>query len=99
MTTEGRLETFDIVTHLATIGPAQTDYSACQATFNKSDVVKNVGSWSERDHAQLTVFKPGIDPNERRIPVELVSQRKRQAMLCLVGRIFRRIELDSHALL
>jgi hypothetical protein len=98
MTTEGRLETLDIVRHLSTCGSAQTNNSPRVATFNKGYVVKDRSLWRECDHSQFVVFKAVINPNKRSIPIECFRQGQRYAVICTIYRILGWIELDSHAL-
>jgi hypothetical protein len=71
MTTAGRLGTFDIVLHLSTIGTAQTDDPSRFATLYKRHVVQDAGLWRERDHSQLAVLEPIINPHQRGFPIEL----------------------------
>src|SRR5665213_1628597 len=99
MTTDGRLETLDIVSHLASVGRAQADDPSHLATIYKRHVVEDLGLRRERDHAQLVVLEAGVEPNQRSFPVEFRCQSQRDTMLRKVRFVFRRIELDSHALL
>lgn len=97
--TDGRLDIFDIVYYLATIGLAQANNPSHLATFNKCYVVEDASLWCECDHAQLAVLLEAvIDPNQRSFPIELVCQGKRNAMFRLVCYIFGLIELDLHYL-
>jgi len=75
MRTEGRLEIFDIVLYLATIGAAQADDPSQFATVYKCHVVQDFGFWSERDHSRLAVLDPSINPYD--------MTRLREAMLLL----------------
>src|SRR6266571_5850901 len=66
--TVGRLETFDIVLYLTTIGAAQNDYPQHLATVYKRNVVQDCSFRSERNHSHLVVVKPIINPNQQRPP-------------------------------
>ena len=70
----GRLDTLDIVFHLATIGSAQADDSSHLATINKGHVVEDPGLRRERNHAPLVVLDTVINPNQRSIPIEFFRQ-------------------------
>jgi hypothetical protein len=98
MRTVGRLEIFDIVLYLASIGTTKTDDSSRLCPVNKCHAVQGFGLGCERDHSHLVVFKPIINPYQRRFPVEFNGHAQRQAMLGLVGRILDRIELDVHCI-
>ena len=65
----GRLEIFDMVLYLATIGAAQTDDSSRFTTIYKRHVVQDFGFRSERDHSRLSVLEPVINPHQRSFPV------------------------------
>ncbi len=97
--TAGDLDTFDIVFHLSTIGPAQADDFSCFAKIDKCNVVKGFGLWCESDHSQLSVIKPIINPDQSGFPIELGCQRQRDAVFRLVPRVFVWVELDSRVLL
>ena len=68
---EGRLEIFDIVFHLTTIGTAKADNPSQLTAINKRDVAEDRRFGRERYHARLAVFETVIDPNQRRIAIEL----------------------------
>jgi hypothetical protein len=70
MRTAGRLETFDIVLHLTTIGAAETDDPSHFATVCKRHVVQGVRLRSEGDHSDFVVLQPAVNPHQRGIPVE-----------------------------
>jgi hypothetical protein len=97
--TDARLDTFDIVLHLSTIGSAQAYDPSHLATIYKGHVVEDLGFLRERYHAQLAVFEAIIDPNQRGFPIELDCQRQGDAVLCLIRGVFGWIELNSHSLL
>lgn len=61
--TAGRLDMFDLVFHLATIGSAKADDSSRSAQVHKCHAVQDLGSGGERDHARLLVIQPVIDPH------------------------------------
>ena len=70
MATDARLDTFDIVFYLATIGSARAYYPSHLTTIYKGHAVEDLGFWRERYYAQLSVFEAIIDPNqllERRV--------------------------------
>ena len=99
MTTEDCLETLDKVSDLATIGTAKADDPSCRTALDKRHVVKDLGLRRKSDHAKLFILEPGINPNQRSFPIELDGQGERYTVLRKVCSIFRRIELDTHALL
>ena len=68
---DGRLEVFNIVFHLTTIGTAKADNPSQHAAINKRNVVEDRRFGRERNHARLAVFETVIDPNQRRIAIEL----------------------------
>ena len=70
MKTVGRLEIFDIVFHLATIGAAQTDNASRVATVYKRHSVQDFGFRSKRDHPRLSLLEPFINPHQLGFPVE-----------------------------
>lgn len=82
--------------HLATFGSAQTDDSPDFASFNKGPVVQRIGLRSQRDHAQLLILKPIIQPHKRGVPVEVIAQVHGDAMIGDIGRVFDWIKPDSH---
>ena len=95
----GDLDTFDIVLHLSTVGPAQADDSSCIATIYECNAVEGFGLWRESDHSQLRVVKPIINPDQSSFPIELGCQCQRDTVLNLVPGVFVWVELDSHNLL
>jgi hypothetical protein len=95
----GRLEIFDIVFYLATIGTAQTDDSSRFTTVYKCHVVQDFGFRSERDHSHLAVLEPVINPHQRGFSVEFTCHGQGHAVFRLVCHVLGRIELDMHALL
>ena len=95
----GRLEIFDIVFYLATIGTAQTDDSSRFTTVYKCHVVQDFGFRSERDHSRLAVLEPVINPHQRGFPVEFSCHGQRNTVFRLVCQVLGWIELDKHALL
>ena len=94
-----RLDVFDIVFYLATIGAAQTDDSSRFATVYKRHVVQDFGFRSERDHAHLAVLEPVINPHQRSFQVEFACYLQRYAVFRLVCHVLGWIELELHALL
>ena len=99
ITTEGHLDTLDIVFHLATIGSAQADGPSHLAMVHKGYVVEDPGLRRECNHSQFVVFEAVVDPNQRSFPIEFARQGQRDTMLRQVLYVFGRIELDSHILL
>ena len=99
MTMGCRLETFDIVLHLTTIGTAHADDSSYVASVYERYVVQDFGLWRERDHPQLAVLESLINPYKRSFPVEFTCKRKRHSVLGLISRILVRIELETQYLL
>ena len=97
--TVGRLDIFDIVRYLATIGAAKTDDSSYFATVYKGHVVEGFSVRSERDHSHLVILEPLINPHQRSISVELTCQRQGYAVSRVVCLVLGWIELDNHALL
>ena len=85
--------------HLALIGSAQADDPSHFATFHKGYVLEDLGLRCESDDAQLAVFKPVVDPNQRSFPIEFACQGQRDTVLRPVRYVLGWIELDSHALL
>lgn len=96
---EARLDTFDIVFYLATIGSAQAYDPSHLATIYKGHVVEDPGLRCERDHAQLGVLEAIVDPNQRGFSIELGCQGQGGAVLLLIRGVFGCIELKLHALL
>ncbi len=92
----GRLEIFDIVFHLSTIGAAQADDPSHFASVYKCHVVQNFGFRCESNYSRLAVFEPLVNPHQRSFPVELTCHRQRHTMLRLVCCILGGIELDYH---
>jgi len=97
--TDARLDTFDIVLYLSTIGSAQAYDPAHVATIHKGHAVEDLGFWRERYHAQLSVFEAIIDPNQRGFPIELGCQSQGDTVLCKICGVLGRVEFNSHALL
>jgi hypothetical protein len=97
--TEARLDTFDIVFYLATIGSAQAYDPSHLATIYKGHVVEDLGLRRERYHAQFGVIEAIVDPNQRSVPIEISCQSQGNAVLRLIRSVFGWIELNSHALL
>ena len=84
---------------LTTRGSAQTDDPATVTSLDERDVVESVGPRREGDHAQLVVAEAIVDPDKCGISIEFARQFQRDSVSRAVQRVFRRIELDSHALL
>lgn len=93
------LDAFDIVLHLTTVGAAQADDSSRVASIYKRHVVQGVSLRGERDHSQLGLVKPIINPHQRSFPIEIGCQGQGDTVFGLVPLVFDRIELDSHFLL
>jgi hypothetical protein len=96
---EARLDTFDIVFYLATIGSAQAYDPSHLTTIHKGHAVEDLGLRCERYHAQLGVLEAIVDPNQRGFPIELGCQGQGDAVLLLIRGVFGWIELNLHALL
>lgn len=92
----GRLEIFDIVFHLATIGAAQADDPPHFASIYICHVVQNFGFRCESNYSRLTVLESFINPHQRGCPIEVACHRQRHTVLCLVSCVLGGIELDSH---
>ena len=60
---EARLDTFDILCYLATIGSAQAYDPSHLTTIYKGHLIEDLGLRRERDHAQLSVLEAIVDPN------------------------------------
>jgi hypothetical protein len=84
------------VFHLATGGASEADDPHDVTTVNKSHAVKGVGPRCERDHSQFVALKPIINPRQRSIPIELICQPERNAVLRKVASILLWVELDLH---
>jgi hypothetical protein len=97
--TAARLDIFDIVFYLSSIGPAQADNPAHRTAIHKSHVVEDSGLRRERYHARLGVVEAIVDPNQRGVPIKFGSKNHRDTMLRLIRGVFGRIELDTHELL
>jgi hypothetical protein len=98
MRTVGRLEIFDIVLYLPSIGTAKADDSSRWYPVNKCHVVKGFGLGRESDHAHLVVLKPIINPYQRGFLVEFLGHAQRQTMFDLIRGVFDRIELNTHCI-
>jgi hypothetical protein len=96
---DARLDTFDIVFYLATIGSAQAYDPSHLTTIYKGHVVEDLGLRRERYHAQLSVLEAIIDPNQRSVPIEIGCQGQGDTVLRLIRGVFGWVELNSHALL
>ena len=98
MRTMGRLDVFDIIFYLATIGAAQADDPSHITTVYKC-VIQDLCDRGERNHSRFVVLEPIINPHQRGFPVEFAGQRQGHAMPDLVCRILGPVELNMHALL
>src|SRR4051794_7970062 len=96
ITTEGRLDIFDIVFHLTTGGAAQAYDPLHLTTIYQGYVVQGFRLRCESNHAQLVVLKAFIYPNQRSVLIEFTCQRQRNTMLCLVCQVLGWIEIDLH---
>ena len=96
---DARLDTFDIMFYLATIGSAQAYDPSHLTTIYKGHVVEDLGLRRERNHAQLGVLEAIVDSNQRSVPIEIGCQSQGDTVLCLIRCVFGWIELNSHALL
>lgn len=47
----------------------------------------------------LVVLEPIADPDKGFVPIQIGSERQRDAMLGEVGLVFERVELDQHVLM
>jgi hypothetical protein len=87
------------VLHLSAFRATETDDSSDLAALHEGHVVKGVSKRSQRDHPQLLILETLIDPDQRGIPIELLSQRQRYPMLGNVRNILRGVEFDQRELL
>ena len=92
----GFLDLVDIMLHLAARSGSETDDSALMATIDIRNVIERAGIGRERDHAQLVVVKSVVDPDERRVPIQLRRQRQRNAMLDPFDAVFSRIKREEN---
>src|SRR6478736_823563 len=96
MRTEDFLDGLDIVFHLATRCPTQTDDAPQIASIDEGCVVEDFVTGRERDHSQLVVVEAVVDPDQRGIPIELRRKRQGDTMQHGVRLVLGGVELDLH---
>lgn len=89
----------DIVIHLSTICPTQTDDPPAIQTIDKSHKKEPVPYWSKSNKSDLCIIHTIINPDKSHIPIELSGRSQGDSMLAEVGRVLPWVEIDAHTLM
>ena len=93
------IEVFDIVFDPSPLSPTQADWSCHIIAIDESHVVERVPFRRERDHPNLVVLKPFVDPHKCFVPGKLLRERQRQLVPRDVLLVFLGIEIETHGLM